>query len=231
MWGEKVRILVVEDEKGLSEALRVILEKSGYVTDAAYDGSDGLDYALSGIYDLILLDIMLPKLSGLGVLKELRQRGESVPVLLLTAKSEVEDKIKGLDTGADDYLTKPFDTGELLARVRALTRRKGDIIADDELRYADICLKRSTQELIKGTSSIKLGFKEFQLLEILIINKNQIVLKDTLCEKVWGPEDSSEYNNVEVYISFLRKKLSRLHSGATIKSARNLGYTMEGEGQ
>lgn len=225
-----MRVLVVEDEKGLSEALRAILDKNGYVTDAAYDGTDGLDFALSGIYDLILLDIMLPKLSGLGVLKELRHKGVSVPVLLLTAKSEVEDKIKGLDTGADDYLTKPFDTGELLARVRALTRRKGDIV-NDELRYADISLKRSTQELIKGTASIRLGFKEFQLLEILILNKNQIVLKDTLCEKVWGPEDSSEYNNVEVYISFLRKKLSRLHSGAAIKSARNLGYTMEGEAQ
>lgn len=225
-----MRILIVEDEKGLSEALKAILEKNGYVTDAAYNGTDGLDFALSGIYDLILLDIMLPKISGLSVLKELRQHGFSVPVLLLTAKSEVEDKIKGLDTGADDYLTKPFDTGELLARVRALTRRKGDLV-DDELRYADISLRRSTHELIKGSSSIKLGFKEFQLLEILILNKNQIVLKDTLCEKVWGPDDGSEYNNVEVYVSFLRKKLSRLHADATIKSARNLGYTMEGEAQ
>jgi DNA-binding response OmpR family regulator len=226
--GEMMRLLIVEDEKGLNEAIRAILEKNGYVTDAAFDGTDGLDFALSGIYDLILLDIMLPKISGLSILKELRQRGHTVPVLLLTAKSEVEDKIKGLDTGADDYLTKPFDTGELLARVRALSRRKGGIV-DDELRYGDIGLRRSTQELIKGTSSIRLGFKEFQLLEILILNKNQIVLKDTLCEKVWGPDDSSEYNNVEVYISFLRKKLSRLHSAVTIKSARNLGYTMEGE--
>ncbi len=222
-----MRILIVEDEKGLNEALKAILEKSGYVTDSAYNGTDGLDFALSGIYDLIILDIMLPKISGLAILGELRQSGVSTPVLLLTAKSEVEDKIKGLDTGADDYLTKPFDTGELLARVRALTRRKGEIM-DDELRYGDLCLRRSTQELSRGSSSIRLGFKEFQLLEILIMNKNQIVLKDTLCEKVWGPEDGSEYNNVEVYISFLRKKLSHLHSEVTIKSARNLGYTMEG---
>lgn len=222
-----MRILIVEDEKRLAEGIKALLEKNGYAADIAFDGVSGLDNALSGIYDVILLDIMLPKMDGFSVLKVLRKEKVTVPVLLLTARSEVEDKIKGLDTGADDYLTKPFDSGELLARMRALSRRKGDYEDADSPAFSDISLNRRSMELICGERTIRLGQKEALMLEVLIANKSFIVSKDTLAEKVWGPEDATEYNNVEVYISFLRKKLSLLGSRVQIRSTRNIGYSLE----
>ena len=222
-----MRILVVEDEVRLADGLKALLEKNGYAADTANDGISGLDNALSGIYDIIILDIMLPKLSGLDILRKLRQEKLDTPILMLTARSDVEDKITGLDYGADDYLTKPFDSGELLARLRALSRRKGDFDIQEALSYSDISLRRNTMELICSDKSIKLGQKEFLLLEVLIANRNRIISKDTLVEKVWGPEDSSEYNNVEVYVSFLRKKLQLLKSRVRIRATRNIGYSLE----
>lgn len=221
-----MRILIIEDEIGLAEGIKAVLEKNNYIVDMVHDGVSGLDYALSSIYDVILLDIMLPKLNGLNLVKNIRQEKIATPVLLLTAKSEIDDKIKGLDSGADDYLTKPFDTGELLARIRALSRRKSELL-DVNLSYGDITLNRSTQEMLSSTSSIKLGQKEYQLLEILMTNPNQIIPKETLIEKVWGLDGDAEYNNVEVYISFVRKKLAHLHSKVQIKATRNIGYSLE----
>lgn len=223
-----MRILVIEDEKGLAEGLRAVLEKNGYTVDTAYDGISGLDYALCATYDLILLDIMLPKLGGLDVLSNVRRQNIATPVILLTAKSEVEDKIAGLDCGADDYLTKPFDTGELLARVRAHTRRRVSY-TDTDLCFEDLRLSPGRQELCCEGATIRLGSKEYQLMECLLLNQNQIVPKDVLWEKAWGLCDNSEYNNVEVYLSFLRKKLLHLHSQVQIKATRGVGYSLEKE--
>lgn len=222
-----MRILIIEDEKRLADGLKALLEKNGHAADIALDGISGLDDALSGIYDVILLDVMLPGMDGLAVLRQLRKESVSVPVLLLTARSEVEDKIRGLDAGADDYLTKPFDPGELLARLRALSRRRGDYEDDAATVYGDISLNRRTMELICSDRSIRLGQKEFLLLEVLIANINHIISKDTLAEKVWGPDDATEYNSVEVYVSFLRKKLNLLGSRVQIRATRNIGYSLE----
>ena len=221
-----MRILIVEDEYSLADAVTAILKKEQYFVDAVYDGRDGLDYALSGIYDLILLDIMLPKMNGLDVLKEIRKNNISTPVMLLTAKSEVDDKIKGLDCGADDYLTKPFNKGELLARVRALTRRKGEI-PSNELTFGDIVLNQSTYELSCGTLSVKLGAKEFRIMQMLMFAPKNIISKDEFIEKIWGYDSEAEYNSIEVYISFLRKKLGAIKSTVQIKASRGIGYYIE----
>lgn len=221
-----MRILIVEDEYSLADAVTAILKKEQYFVDAVYDGRDGLDYALSGIYDLILLDIMLPKMNGLDVLKEIRKNNISTPVMLLTAKSEIDDKIKGLDCGADDYLTKPFNKGELLARVRALTRRKGEI-PSNELIFGDIVLNQSTYELCCGTQSLKLGAKEFRIMQMLMFAPKNIISKDEFIEKIWGYDSEAEYNSIEVYISFLRKKLGAIKSTVQIKASRGIGYYIE----
>ena len=221
-----MRLLIVEDEQGMAEGLRALLEKQGYVTDLAFDGDSGLDNGLTGLYDLIILDIMLPKRDGLSVLEELRRGGIETPVMMLTARSSVTDRIQGLDHGADDYLTKPFDTGEFLARIRALTRRNG-MPLEDEPSFGDIRLDRRKLALCRGGERIRLGPKEFQVMECLLFNKNQIVPRNLLCEKVWGLLSDAEYNNVEVYISFLRKKLRALHSNVQILSIRNAGYHLE----
>lgn len=221
-----MRILIVEDEYSLADAVTAILKKEQYFVDAVYDGRDGLDYALSGIYDLILLDIMLPKMNGLDVLKEIRKNNISTPVMLLTAKSEIDDKIKGLDCGADDYLTKPFNKGELLARVRALTRRKGEI-PSNELAFGDIVLNQSTYELSCGTQSLKLGAKEFRIMQMLMYAPKNIISKDEFIEKIWGYDSEAEYNSIEVYISFLRKKLGAIKSTVQIKASRGIGYYIE----
>ena len=221
-----MRILIVEDEYSLADAVTAILKKEQYFVDAVYDGRDGLDYALSGIYDLILLDIMLPKMNGLDVLKEIRKNNISTPVMLLTAKSEIDDKIKGLDCGADDYLTKPFNKGELLARVRALTRRKGEI-PSNELAFGDIILNQSTYELSCGTLSVKLGAKEFRIMQMLMFAPKNIISKDEFIEKIWGYDSEAEYNSIEVYISFLRKKLGAIKSTVQIKASRGIGYYIE----
>ena len=222
-----MRILVVEDEIGLADAVSAILSKEGYIVDTANDGRTGLDYALTGKYDCILLDIMLPKMNGLDVLTYLRVREIETPVLLLTAKSGIDDKIKGLDCGADDYLTKPFAAGELLARIRAMTRRKG-VTPDINPKYKDITLDLKKGEIICGVNSIVLGRKEFQMMELLVSKAGQIVTKEDFVRKIWGNADESEYNNVEVYISFLRKKLQLLHSVVQIKTRRGIGYCLDG---
>ena len=222
-----MRILIVEDEYGLADALGEILKKENYSVDISNDGESGLENALTGVYDCIILDIMLPKMNGLNVLTYLRVKKIETPVILLTAKSETDDKIKGLDCGADDYLTKPFSTGELLARVRALTRRKGTAV-DINPKYGDITLDIKRGELICGGNSVILGRKEFQMMELLISNAGQIITKELFVKKVWGYDDDSEYNNVEVYISFLRKKLQMLHSDVQIKTRRGIGYCLDG---
>ena len=221
-----MRLLIVEDERAMAEGLCALLERQGYAADPVFDGVSGLDCAMSGLYDLIVLDIMLPKMDGLEVLTRLRNARVETPVLMLTARSSVEDRIRGLDHGADDYLTKPFDTGEFLARVRALTRRK-DVPLEEELAFGDIRLDRRRLELCRGEERLRLGPKEFQVMECLLMNKNQIVPRNLLCEKVWGLLNESEYNHVEVYISFLRKKLRALHSDVQIRTLRNAGYFLE----
>lgn len=222
-----MRILIVEDEQQLSEALGAILEKHNYTVDRVFNGEDGLDYILSNIYDLVILDIMLPLMNGLDVLKKARKEGIECPIILLTAKGEVSDKVTGLDCGADDYLPKPFYTEELLARIRALSRRKGEVTNDNELSFGDITLNIGTLELSTSLNSVKLTAKEFGLLELLINRKGSIINKDDIINKLWGFESEAEHNNVEVYISFLRRKLTFLKSKVTIKAIRNIGYLLE----
>ena len=222
-----MKILVVEDEIGLAEAICAILRKEGYSVTMANDGKSGLEKALSNDFDCIILDIMMPVMNGLDVLTFLRVKNIETPVLLLTAKSEVDDKIKGLDCGADDYLTKPFVTGELLARVRAMTRRLGTAVENNP-RYGDIYLDMKKGELVCGAKSVILGRKEFQMMELLVSNGTSIVTKEDFVKKIWGTDDDSEYNNVEVYISFLRKKLTTLRSNVSIKTRRGIGYCLEG---
>ena len=221
-----MKILLVDDERQLTDALSVLLKQNNYSVDCAYDGEEGLDLALSDIYDVIVLDIMMPKLNGIEVLKRLRQNNVSSPVLMLSAKSELDDKILGLNLGADDYMTKPFSTKELLARIKALLRRKS-VFTGDSLTFGDITLDRDTIKLICGAHSITLGKKEFQILEMLMLNKGKSVDKEKLIEKIWGYDSEAEYNNIEVYISFIRKKLAAIGSVSEIKAIRGLGYTLE----
>ncbi len=221
-----LNILVVEDEVQLADTLAEILRRNKYNVDAVFDGEDGLEYARTGIYDCILLDIMLPVRSGIEVVQILRKEKNSTPIMLLTAKSEVEDKIQGLDCGADDYLTKPFSTGELLARIRALTRRKGEVEVD-YLHFDELRLSRQTYALTQGENSMKLSLKEYQIMEILMSNPGQIMPKERFIEKIWGYESDVEYNNIEVYISFLRKKLAAIQSTVQIRTARGIGYFLE----
>lgn len=223
-----MRILIVEDEQRLAEALGQILTEQKYSVEMVYDGEDGLEYAKSGLYDVIILDVMLPKKTGFEVVRELRQAKFATPVLMLTARDEIGDKVTGLDCGADDYMTKPFSPEELLARVRALSRRQGDVQLE-ELSYSDLTLSLSSYTLSRKAKSIHLGFKEFEVLRILMSNSNQIVPKEELILKVWGAQSEAEDNNVEAYISFLRKKFYFLGSKVTIGTVRKVGYRLEGE--
>lgn len=225
-----MRILIVEDEKDLAMVLAELLSLEGYDTDTVHNGEDGLDYAQSGIYDVILLDVMLPKLDGLAVLRELRQSGIGTAVLMLTAKSELEDKICGLDNGADDYLTKPFQSKELLARIRALGRRKEKAYQEEDLRFADITLNRERHELQKGAQKIRLTKKEYGILELLMLHPHLLISKEQLITKIWGYDADIAYNSIEVYISFLRKKLAALDAAILITTSRGLGYTLEEKG-
>lgn len=222
-----MRILIVEDELHLAEALTQILKKNNYTVDAVNDGESGLDNALSNIYDLILLDIMLPKMDGINILKKLRKEGISTPVILLTAKGEISDKVMGLDSGADDYLAKPFATEELLARIRAMSRRKGEVLPDNTLKFGDIELNTANLKLSKGSKDVKLILKESELLEFLIARKNTVTSKELIIEKIWGFDSEVEHNHVEVYISFLRKKLAFLNSEVAINTVRGVGYVLE----
>lgn len=221
-----MNILLVDDEKDLVNALSAILTQRNYTVDCAYNGEDGLNYALSGIYDVIVLDVMMPKTNGFEVLKALRAKKIKTPVLMLTAKSDVADKIDGLNSGADDYITKPFDTQELLARIKALLRRSSQY-KDNALSVGNTVLDRDTFELVVGDKKIALGKKEFQIMEILLINAGKCVEKERLIEKIWGYDSDAEYNTIEVYISFLRKKLAAIGSDAEIRSLRGIGYTAD----
>ncbi len=220
-----MKILVVDDEKALTQALEAILKEQNYLVDCAYNGVDGFDKATSGIYDLIILDVMMPKMDGFTMLKKLRSQKFDTPVLVLSAKSETMDKIDGLNIGADDYMTKPFNTNELLARVKALLRRKG-VFTGDVLAFNDVKLDRDTYELIKDDKKILLGKKEFQILEMLILNKGKSIDKEKFIEKIWGFDTNAEYNTIEVYISFLRKKFLAVGANTEIKSLRGIGYTL-----
>lgn len=223
-----MKILIVDDEKQLVSAIAGILKINNFDTDTAYNGEDGLDKALSGIYDVIILDIMMPRINGFEVIKELRKNKISSPVLMLSAKSQTDDKVKGLDLGADDYLTKPFEAEELVARIKALIRRKSEFIGDT-LSYGDIVLNRDNCSLICGSAEMPLGKKEFQIMEMLILNGGRALNKERFIEKIWGYDTEAEYNAIEVYISFLRKKLSALGSSVNVKSLRGIGYILENE--
>lgn len=224
-----MRILVADDEVYLAEALKDILKKCNYTVDVSNNGEDALDNALTGIYDVIVLDIMMPKLNGIEVLQELRKNNISTPVMLLTAKTEVSDKVSGLDSGADDYLAKPFNTDEFLARVRALSRRRGDTTILENPSYGDITLDRSSLKIIKNDKEVTLTKKEFDLLEYLINNSKISLSKEKIIEKIWGFESDAEANHVEVYISFLRKKLAFLSSSVVINTVRGVGYMLTAE--
>ena len=222
-----MRLLLVEDEEGFAKALQASLKTRHYITDWADNGADGLEQGLSNVYDVILLDIMLPEMDGLTVLRKLRENGIKTPVLLLTAKSELNDKITGLDTGADDYLTKPFHHEELYARLRALTRRHQNT-EPQTTAYGDIYMKQGSNVLYCRTSgaSLPLNGKEYQLMEYLLLNSGQIISREQIIEKIWGYDSDTEYNNVEVYISFLRKKLQFLKTNVSIQTIRKLGYKL-----
>ena len=222
-----MKILIVEDEIQLADALCELLKRNTYSADVCYNGIDGLDNALTGVYDCIILDIMLPGMNGLDVLRHMRSEKINTPVLLLTARSEVNDKINGLDCGADDYLTKPFVTGELLARIRALTRRKGEIVDENRLQFNGLVLNKNTCSISCGNNDVKLSLKEYNVMEMLIANPGQILPKERIIEKIWGSESDVEYNNIEVYISFLRKKIASISADVQIKTARGIGYFME----
>ena len=221
-----MRILIVEDETRLAETLGQIMEEQHYQADVVNDGADGLDYALSGQYDLVLLDVMLPKLDGYEVARRLRAAHISTPILMLTARDDTGDKITGLDCGADDYMTKPFDSGELLARVRALTRRQGEVLSQS-LVVSDLTLSLSTRCLSCAGKSVRLGFKEFDVLRLLMSAPKAVIPKEDIITKVWGIDSDAEDNNVEVYISFLRKKLNFLGSRVSIGTVRKVGYHLE----
>ncbi|MBR2870749.1 MAG: response regulator transcription factor [Clostridia bacterium] len=220
-----MKILLVDDERALTEALSAILKQNKYNVDCAYDGEEGLDCALTGIYDLIILDVMMPKLDGFSVLKILRQNKIDTPVLILSAKTEIQDKIDGLNFGADDYITKPFSSEELIARVKALLRRK-EKFTGDLLSCLDVQIDRDTFELVKGDKRIALGKKEFQILEMLFLNHGKIINKGVFIEKIWGYDTEAEYNTIEVYVSFIRRKLTAIGSNLEIKSIRGVGYTL-----
>ena len=222
-----MRILLAEDEIDLSKALVAILKHNNYSVDAVYDGADALDYGFEQKYDGIILDIMMPKKSGLQVVKELRQEGHDVPVLLLTARGEVEDRVLGLDSGADDYLTKPFAMQELLARIRAMTRRKTDFSPNVQ-EFGGLTLNRETFELGYGKQRVCLGNKEFQLLELLMRSPGRLISTEQFMEQIWGYDSDVELNVVWVYISYLRKKLLNLEAPVEIRDVRGVGYKLEG---
>lgn len=221
-----MRLLLAEDEEALSKAMVTILKHNNYAVDAVFDGQQALDYLECGIYDGLILDLMMPKVDGITVLKTIRQKGNKIPVLILTAKSEVDDKVFGLDCGADDYLTKPFVTKELLARIRAMTRRQSDL-QDNALVYGDLRLDRTSFELISKKGKLLLTAKEFQIMEMFMMNPKCILSAEQLMDRVWGLESETEISVVWTYISYLRKKLKTLDSSVTIKAVRNVGYTLE----
>ena len=222
-----MRILLAEDEVSLSKALKVILERNNYSVDQVYDGEEALSFLSADNYDCLILDLMMPKVDGITVLKTMRKEGNMLPVIILTAKSEVDDKVLGLDSGANDYLTKPFNSRELLARIRAITRSKENNEGDSILKLGNTILMRDTFILKTNSGETRLQSKEFQILELLMQNKNKLISTERLMEKIWGFDSEAEINVVWVYISNLRKKLVSLDSNVEIKATRNAGYTLE----
>ena len=221
-----MRLLLAEDELSLSRAITTILKKNNYEADAVYDGQAALDYLACNNYDGAILDIMMPVRDGLSVLKQLRAGGSNVPVLILTAKSEVDDKVIGLDAGANDYLTKPFAARELLARIRAMTRAQS-AQNTSEMRMGNIRLNRATFELSSPTDSFRLAGKEFQMMELLLSNPRHLISTERFMERIWGQDSDADIHVVWVYISYLRKKLAALNANIQIKATRNAGYTLE----
>lgn len=221
-----MRLLLAEDEKALSKALVTILERNNYSVDAVYDGQAALEYLETDNYDGVILDIMMPKADGITVLKKIRERGNLIPVLLLTAKSEVHDKVAGLDAGANDYLPKPFHSKELLARIRAMTRTY-TAQTDSRLKIGNVILDTATFELSTASGSFRLANKEFQMMELMMSNPNQLISSERFLERIWGYDCEAEINVVWVYISYLRKKLAALHANIQIKAVRNAGYSLE----
>jgi two-component system response regulator ArlR len=221
-----MRILIVEDDVRLAGTLADIISENGDMADIAYDGESGLDNALSGIYDALVLDVMLPKMDGFELLLRLRKKNERIPVLMLTAKSELDDRVRGLDLGADYYLTKPFENAEFLACLRAVLRRQGEL-APEQIHFGDLTLIPQACELRKGELVLSLNAKELELMRLLMLNSNQILPKETLLVRVWGYDTQAGDNNVEAYISFLRKKLTLLGSSVSISVIRRVGYRLE----
>ena len=221
-----MRILLVEDVRELSNALVAILTRSNYSVDPVYDGEDALYYLETENYDAVILDIMIPKIDGIEVLKTIRKEGNKIPVIMLTAKSEIDDRVVGLDSGADDYLTKPFASKELLARLRALTRR-GEQLTENIVKVGNISLNRSSFELFSDSGSFRLANKEYQMIEMLMVNQNQLIPTEKFMERIWGYDSEAEINVVWVHISFLRKKLQQLNANIQIKANRNMGYSLE----
>lgn len=223
--GVVMHVLIVEDDLRLSQALSHILKENGYDVDAVYDGAEGLTWADSGIYDVIILDGMLPKKDGFEVAAELRRQGIATPILMLTARDTVSDKVTGLDSGADTYMTKPFAPAELLANLRALTRRRGEVVFE-KITVGDLVLHLQSEDLSCGSKEIHLSHKEFELAQIFMTNAGNVLTKDTLLTKVWGVDSNAEDNNVEAYVSFLRKKIRFLGSDAKIEALRKVGYRL-----
>ena len=221
-----MRILLAEDEHDLSDALSAILKRNNYSVDQVYNGLDAYEYAFSDTYDGIIMDVMMPKIDGIEATKKIRSKGISTPILMLTAKSEINDKIIGLDVGADDYLTKPFDTGELLARIRAITRRK-DNITENILLFGNIGLDKSTYELKGPKDNIRLANKEYQMLEMLMQKPNALISTEQFMDKIWGYDTEAEINVVWVFISNLRKKLVHVGSNVKIVASRGAGYYLK----
>ena len=222
-----MKILIIEDEYSLADAISETLKKENFMTKIVTDGEEGENEALTGVYDLILLDIMLPNKDGFKILKSLQEEHIETPVIILTAKSEIYDKLNGLENGADDYITKPFHIKELVARIKVVLRRKNEVKDFNMLNCGDICLNLRNGKILCGNNEITINGKELELLEILMINKNQTISRETLADKIWGFNSEAEYNNVEVYISFLRKKLKLLKSKVEIKTVRGIGYVLE----
>jgi len=223
-----MKVLIIEDERDLADAVATVLQKNNFAVDNAYDGEYGLDCALTGIYDLIILDVMLPKMNGLHLLKELRAAGVQTPVLMLTARGEIRDRVAGLDSGADDYLPKPFHMDELLARLRALGRRKGELLIDGVIQLGSLRFNPRTLSIVYNGMDIGLTLKESQLLELLSANKGAYISKDTIIEKVWSYDADVQDSHVESQVSLLRKKLAAAGGELTIKASRGVGYRLEG---
>ena len=221
-----MRLLLAEDEKELSRALVAILKHNNYSVDAVYDGLEAYNYAQAENYDGIILDIMMPKMDGIEVLKKIRAEGSRVPVLMLTAKADISDRIEGLDSGADDYLTKPFAMGELLARIRAMTRRQSEV-STNVLSFGNITLSRESFDLTGPEGTQRLGSKEYQMLETMMMNPKRLISTERFMEKIWGYDSEAEINVVWVYISYLRKKLSSVGANVVIKASRGMGYSLE----